>query len=314
MMTDMTKLTFALILLIYSMVMLIPVQSLGKPADKQKNRHVLLFILENENFNTVNNDPYFRQLKAQGAWFSNSWSPAQSDGSITHPSYPNYLALVAGDTFDLTSDDQQDFPTSAPGGKYQTIADLLELQGLTWKSYAQGYPGTSANCFKNKDNIPTRYARKHVPFLSFKAITGTSRCGNVVNAQRGFDIFVRSNRLTDLKNQLPNFSFYTPDMDNDGHNTNLQVASTWLKSILSPLLENAEFMRDTLIIVTFDESADHSGPENGHIFTAMFGPMIKMGEDKTRINHYTVLRTIETLFGLGQLTEHDRGEKPLPIS
>lgn len=72
-------------------------------------------------------------------------------------------------------------------------------------------------------------------------------------------------------------------------------------------------MRNLVIVVTFDESADHHGPNNNHIFTVMFGPMIKPGEDKTRINHYTILRTIEAIFGLDPLTANDRGEVPIPI-
>src|SRR2546427_12869502 len=108
--------------------------------------------------------------------------------------------------------------------------------------------------------------------------------------------------------------FYTPDMDNHGQNTSLKRASQWLESILDPLLNDTEFMRDVLIVVTFDESATHHAVEDGHIFTVMLGPMLKPGEDKTRINHYTVLRTIESIFTLPQMTENDRREIPIPIN
>lgn len=279
--------------------------SVGQSTGTVKDRHVLLIVLENENFAAVAKDPYFAQLKKRGKWFSNSQG-------VTHPSYPNYLALVAGDTFGIHNDHQQDF-AAPPPGKHVTIADLLEAGNLTWKSYAQGYPGAPGKCFVASDEQRNLYARKHVPLLSFRAITGTRRCDNVVNAEKTFDSQVASGRLEELKKTLPNFGFYTPNMNNDGHNTSLETASKWLRTFLTPLLDSAAFMRDVLIIVTFDESADHHGPHDNHIYTAMFGPMITPGEDKTRINHYTILRTIEEAFSLTSLTINDQREVPVPI-
>ena len=280
--------------------------SAAQDLDTLKARHVLLIVLENEDFSKVVEDPYFDKLRTRGKWFSNSQA-------ITHPSYPNYLALVAGDTFGVKNDHLKDFHDPDPK-KYATIADLLEAKHLTWKSYAQGYPGSSTKCDTVDDESKTRYARKHVPLLSFKAITTTARCRNVVDANTEFDPYVQKNRLAELKAKLPNFAFYTPVMDNDGHNTSLKRASQWLESILDPLLNDTEFMRDVLIVVTFDESATHHAVEDGHIFTVMLGPMLKPGEDKTRINHYTVLRTIESIFTLPQMTENDRREIPIPIN
>jgi hypothetical protein len=301
----MAKRTLAIFALSCAFIVVAIPRSSGQPTAPVKGRHVILIVLENENFALVASDPYFAHLKTRGMWFSNSQA-------VTHPSYPNYLALVTGDTFGVHNDHQKNFHDPDPK-RYATIADLLEANGLTWKSYAQGYPGAPGKCFIDSDETQTLYARKHVPLLSFKAITDTARCDSVVNAESAFDTFVASGRLADLKKTLPNFAFYTPNMNNDGHNTNLATASKWLRGVLAPLLDNAEFMRDLVIILTFDESADHQGANNNHIFTAMFGPMIKPGEDKTRINHYTMLRTIESIFLLNSLTANDHGEAPIPI-
>ena len=82
--------------------------SVGQSTGTVKDRHVLLIVLENENFAAVAKDPYFAQLKKRGKWFSNSQG-------VTHPSYPNYLALVAGDTFGIHNDHQQDFAAPLRG-------------------------------------------------------------------------------------------------------------------------------------------------------------------------------------------------------
>ena len=110
--------------------------SAAQDLDTLKARHVLLIVLENEDFSKVVEDPYFDKLRTRGKWFSNSQA-------ITHPSYPNYLALVAGDTFGVKNDHLKDFHDPDPK-KYATIADLLEAKHLTWKSYAQGYPPFSS--------------------------------------------------------------------------------------------------------------------------------------------------------------------------
>src|SRR2546427_10432116 len=60
--------------------------------------------------------------------------------------------------------------------------------------------------------------------------------------------------------------FYTPDMDNHGQNTSLKRASQWLESILDPLLNDTEFMRDVLIVVTFDESASPCSRRWSHLY------------------------------------------------
>lgn len=83
-------------------------------------------------------------LAKQGASFSDLHG-------LFHPSYPNYLAMVDGKTDQPTSNHQLNL-------NEKTIADLLESKGLTWKNYAEGYPGS---CFTSSNS--GRYVRKHGP-------------------------------------------------------------------------------------------------------------------------------------------------------
>ena len=80
--------------------------------------HVVIVVLENTGYHEALGDPELQALRRQGAWLTDYHA-------ITHPSFPNYLALIAGQTHGVRSDDQP-----APGFDIPTIADALERRGL----------------------------------------------------------------------------------------------------------------------------------------------------------------------------------------
>jgi Phosphoesterase family len=92
--------------------------------------HVLIIVLENQDFEPVWQHPYMHTLATRGSLL------AQFHG-VRHPSYPNYLAMVGGQAFDIADAVQQELNA-------RTIADLLEEKQLTWTQYAEGFPG---QCF-----------------------------------------------------------------------------------------------------------------------------------------------------------------------
>lgn len=247
---------------------------------------VLILVLENQDYKNAIEDPFLASLAKQGANFTNFHA-------LFHPSYSNYLAMVAGRDIPTVFDRQKDLDEC-------TVADLLTSEGLTWKNYAQGYPEHPAQCVTAHSF--GRYARKHVPFMSFRSIQQHA-CDNIVAASR-FDVDRE-------RNALPNYAFYSPDLDNDGHDTGLAHASNWLKSFLDPLLADQAFMKGTLIVVTFDESTDQSADAGNHIYTVFLGPMVKRADVADDYNHYNVLRTIEENFGLCALGDGDGGARPI---
>ena len=141
------------------------------PADQK----VILVILENTSYSEAIKAPFLSQLAKGGALMTEYHA-------IGHPSEPNYVALIAGDTLGVNADDQYDLDSTS-------IADLLEAQGKTWRVYAEGFPG---NCFTGMTS--GEYARKHVPFMSFKNIsTDSKRCANIMNSTNfttDFTVFI----------------------------------------------------------------------------------------------------------------------------
>ena len=250
-----------------------------------KFKHVFIVILENANEDEAVAQPFLASLAKRGAYL-------KSYHGVTQPSQPNYLAMISGDTQGVSGDGIEDLD-----GKH--IGDLLEGAGMSWKVYAEDYPG---DCYlKAKSG---KYVRKHVPFLSFTNVTNSpERCARIVNADQ-LDQDVRSG-------SLPNFAIYVPNMDNDGHDTDVATADAWLKSKFGMRVKSAEFMTDTLFITTFDEG-EMLGNSDNQIYASFYGTQVKPGAVATEsYDHYNLLRTVEEALGLSTLGQSDAKASPI---
>jgi hypothetical protein len=167
----------------------------------------------------------------------------------------------------------------------------LELHGRSWKVYAEGWPG---NCFQGARS--GKYVRKHNPFISYDNIHGNpNRCANIVDA---------SELPADIaRGTLPDYSFYVPDLNDDGHDTDASFADRWFGHAFGPWLRDSRFTQGLLLIATFDESSRFG---NQHIYTVLWGPGVVPGSvTNTHYNHFSLLRTIEDGLGLGTLGLND---------
>ena len=195
-----------------------PVVSAGKHFDR-----VLIIVLENQNYGSAMKDPFLAQLAEKGANFTNFHA-------LIHPSYPNYLAMVGGSMFGIRSNDQITLPDDK---SHQTIADFLD-----WKNYAEDYPSEPQPFLGDRG----KYVRKHVPFLSFAKIQQEG-FRNVVSVSpkdphNRFVADVEDFRSDPKKHPLPRYMFYSPNVDDDGHDPvllpgrGLRKASSWLNQFL----------------------------------------------------------------------------------
>jgi len=221
--------------------------------------------------------------------------------AVAHPSLPNYISLIGGDTFGITYDCEDCF-INAP-----SLPDLIEQSGRTWKTYQDDMPEP---CFVGST---LRYAQKHNPFIYFDPIRlDTERCArNVVPlTQMDADIAL---------NDLPNFIFITPDICYSSHDCTLDLADGWLKQQMDklyPVLESSG--EPFLVILTWDEGqGDHSCcglPElaGGRVATVFISPQVKQNfQDATPYSHYSILKTISEAWGLPKLGHAADVETPL---
>jgi len=283
-------------------------QTIAKSSAHHFDR-VLIIVLENGDYEVALKDKNLAALAAHGASFSNFHA-------LFHPSYPNYLAMIAGTDFGvgekprLLADMQVDFPDDAD---HQTVADRLIASGLDFKNYVEELP--EGNCpykistQKAANSNTGGYVRRHVPFLSFREVQ-EKWCDHVVrvDSARDDNYFVR-----DAKQGLVAYSFYSPNRNNDGHDTGVTFAAQWLENFLDKKFPES-LRKGTLIVVTFDES-DHNA--DNRIFTLFLGDMVKDASQQDskvldrHYTHYSLLRTIEDNFGLKPLAAGDRDAVPI---
>lgn len=251
------------------------------------DRRVVVIVLENTDYNHALQEPAFKALANQGATFTQF-------SAIATVSQPNYIALTAGDTYGITTNKPFDLNVSH-------IGDLLEERGMDWRAFGDDYPGDgkAGDCFTQRQY--GRYVRKHFPFISFRNVSlNPSRCAKLVNAAQ-FDKYVSEGRL-------PAFSLYTPNMDNDGHDTGVKFAAQWISKRLFPLMNTDEGKKITWIF-TFDESIGR----DYHILTLVVGPRIAPGSlIKEKYNHYSLLRSFEEMWDLGSLQKNDSKATAIP--
>ncbi len=247
--------------------------------------HIGVLVLENHEFGRViGND----EMPTFNAW-ANQYTLLTQYFAIRHPSLPNYLALIGGSTFSVTTDCTQCY-LNAP-----TLPDLLEAGGRTWKSYQEDLPSP---CFSGDT---ATYFQKHNPFLYFDPIRlDAARCQQgVVNLD---ELQIDLERHT-----LPDFFFITPNICNDAHNCDVRTSDLWLGKLVPFILAYPDMQRDGLLVITWDEGQGDHGccgmdPAGGRVATLLLSPLARRGfQDDTPYTHYSLLKTIAAAWGLPEL-------------
>lgn len=243
---------------------------------------VFLVVLENREFEEVIGNPeapYLNHLAERGALATNFFG-------VAHPSLPNYLALLGGDTFGIT-ENCTECVISGPN-----LATQLSRAGISWRAYMESMPSP---CFSGAG--AGRYAKRHNPFVYFPSITAVpGRCRRVVPEAR---------LPEDLDHhRLPRFGWLTPDLCHDGHDCGLPAADWYLWRLLPRVVH--QLGPHGLLVVTFDEGRSDGGccgsPGGGRIATILVGPDVPRGKQILQpADHYSLLASIEDRFGLPRL-------------
>ena len=236
--------------------------------------HVVIVIEENKSFEQIIGNsiaPFINELSKRGVLFTQSYG-------ISHPSQPNYLALFSGSTQGIGSDT---CPLEFSG---DNLASELIEKGLSFASYSETMPQPGfEGCYYGA------YMRKHNPVANWKNLS------TINQPLRSFpqDYF-----------QLPTVAFVIPDQRNDMHDGSIAQGDLWLAKNIESYSKWA-MMHNSLLIVTWDED---DGLANNRIATIFIGAMVKPGRSAQRINHYSILRSIEEMMGLAYLGESAKAQ------
>jgi hypothetical protein len=115
----------------------------------------------------------------------------------------------------------------------------------------------------------------------------------------------------------PNYSFIAPNLCDDGSDTTcangspggIGAADTWLSTWVPRIQASPAYKASGLIVITFGDapSSDTSGccgttPGGGLTGTLLISPYVKKNATSTTpYNTYSLLRSIEDIFGLSHL-------------
>ncbi|HLO29460.1 MAG TPA: alkaline phosphatase family protein [Anaerolineales bacterium] len=256
-------------------------------------QHVFVVVMENHSYNEVWNtssSPYITSL-------GNSFARATNYHATTHPSLPNYLDLYGGSHYGITTDCN---PSTSCHVNATNLADNLEAKGLTWKGYMEAMPSP---CYLTTSG---KYAPKHNPMVYFDDIrNNATRC-------TGHDV-PYSALAGDLasKSTTPSYALIVPDLCNDMHDCSVSTGDTWLKNNLPAILNSPACTVDKcLLILTWDE--DDSSQSN-QVLTIFAGSAAKTGGVTSGVSytHFSLLRTVENIFGLPTQTSNDAAASPM---
>jgi hypothetical protein len=236
--------------------------------------HVVIVVEENRSqSNIIGNKsaPYINQLAANGAMMAQSFAEV-------HPSEPNYYALFAGSTLGVTKN-------SCPvdGGDTPNLGSELLAAGRSFVGFAESLPAVgSPACSAGK------YARKHVPWVSFTNIPSSRSLP--------FSAFPAPGNPQNYAS-LPTVSLVIPNLDDDMHDGSIAQGDAWLYQNLSQYAAWAR-ANNSLLILTWDE--DDNTARN-QIPTVFYGANVRPGSYDEPISHYNVLSTLEEMYGLPKL-------------
>ena len=253
--------------------------------------HSVTILMENNDLQSVLSQGTFESNLAHQFTLSTGYS------GVSHPSEPNYSALISGHITPNSNDGICCGQDSGPN-----LVDRLESQGLTWKAFAEGL--TNGDC--SGAGIDT----DHFPFLYFSDITSSpSRCATLLGATPRSDPQLIS--VLNATSGWPNFIWLTPNNNDDAHSSSIAFGDSYLSGVVPQILGSNLFktQRAALFIV-YDEGNNIPCSSGGSdcVYASWSGPAAKQGfTSSQRYNHYSYLRTVEDNWNLPALTSNDSG-------
>jgi hypothetical protein len=156
--------------------------------------------------------------------------------------------------------------------------------------------GMPRRCYRGAQH--GRYVKKHNPFAYFDTVMNRPRrCNRIVpgtELQQDLD-----------RGRLPSFAFVKPDLCNDTHDCPVAVGDRYLSELVPPLLE--QLGPRGFLVLAWEEGTSDKGccggtARGGRVAAVIAGPTVRRGSrPRTRLSHFSTLRTIEDFFGLRHL-------------
>jgi len=298
--------------------------SVAAPVSAHPIDRIFVIMMENQSFDNIIGRHDAAHVTLPDTPFITAL--AQSNGlatlyfGTTHPSLPNYVALIAGDVFNTHTDNASCYAVPKPTGacvgykNVPTLVDSLESRGMTWSAYFQSMPTTGFLGVQFPSSVPL-YAQKHNPFVYFNTIAHEP--GRLAMLKP----IDRLKADLALGASAPQFELIVPDQCHDMHGQApcsdfdplLREGDKEVAALVGKIEASPAFTADSLIFVTFDED-DYSSTlgccdspsfpyggvyGGGHTVTIVVsGTHGGSINSAVPYNEYSLLSTIENVWGL----------------
>ena len=291
-----------------------------RPATSSHYDHIFVIVDENHGFNDVIGNPAAPNLNA----LASQYGIATNYFAVTHPSEPNYVALLGGSPFTVNSDD----PYYVQRVAAPSLISELDHAHVSWKAYLQGMPHPGyegicypANCNGEPDKDPL-YVSKHNGISNYTtSLNPADWSRQVPIGELGRDLHT---------GHVPAFNWVIPDECHDQHgdppycidsgnpgdpqDQRLVAFGDEYMGQLVAQITSAKFWAkgNNAIDIVYDEGDNnaHGGGRVSDVVVTSHGPRhLKAGAFFT---HYSLLRTIQNNFGVACLQRScDATTKPM---
>ena len=244
----------------------------AQPAPSRRVDKLLVFVVENHSLGEMRRGlPYVQGLARRYGY-------AADYHGLTHPSLPNYLAMVGGSTFGVRDDAS---PTS-----HRIHAPTVFGRALAHGSTATVYADAMASRCRTV-NGPGRYAVRHNPWTYF--VDERSAC-------QGHDLPLRRLAGDVDAGALPAVGMVVPDLCHDAHDCALASADRWLRQRIGQVLRGPDWASGHLaVVVTADEDDNHHG---NRVLTVVAHPALHGRVVRARLTHLGLARAYADTAGV----------------
>jgi len=230
--------------------------------------HIFVIMLENHSQSSVIDDPNAPFLTG----LAHTYAMADHYFGVTHPSMPNYLAAIGGDTYGI----QDDEDANVVNLDRANLVDQLDAHHLGWNAYLETLPANKLDRYGPSlaDGTQVKlYAKKHNPFVLFDDVKNDPTRMSHVRDYTQLSADLNSG-------PAPQFVWISPNQCNDMHggvfvavpghtetpcpygsakdDTNdaalKQKADTFVQGAVSTIKNSRAWTRHSAIVIVTDEN------------------------------------------------------------
>ena len=280
--------------------------------------HVFLIVGENTSFRQVTprNAPYLTgTVIPQGGWLTNYHG--LTDGSLG-----DYAAMVSGQFVRCERNNDFSFTNGDVPGQiacHQSVDNLfhqLDGRGIPWQEWTESATN-SCDLFDHGSTwAHNAYVSHHNPALYFDDVQAHHSSEDVIPSPEcrqkvlpagttgPNDMSVFDGALA--TGSVARFNMVIPNNCENGHDrcgthNAVRQFDDFLAREVPKIQASPAFGADGLIVVVWDEGSD---ADPRHVGAALLGPQVKPSKSAAKLDHYSLLRTLEDGFGIKRHLAH----------